>query len=216
MPEWLAILLPGLGTTLIAIVSGAGGSALLELYYKPRRDRRRAAAILYSEILHNAQFLRSHIAFRVQKPREIPQDFKLSRLGFDAVTAQATELPVPVVRRLIKLYNQIDGLNQQVQAHNHSLEAFFALERDSPLRERMNRDLNTMVDVFQTGVDNTLQSCADLEPRLRRLASVRDSGDPGKEFEPKERVEELIRGREQRLKIMEEWDELPPESNVVR
>lgn len=52
LTAFLYALLPGLGTVALAILSGAGGAALLELWWKPRRERRRAAALVHSDLMN--------------------------------------------------------------------------------------------------------------------------------------------------------------------
>lgn len=73
--DWTAFLelAPGLGIIVIAVLSGAGGSALLELIWKPRRDRRAAAALLYAEILQNSQMVLFWSELRKNTPRKTLQ-----------------------------------------------------------------------------------------------------------------------------------------------
>jgi hypothetical protein len=52
--NWLA---GSTGTIILAVLAGAGGSALLELLWKPRRDRRRAASLLIAEVAMNTELL---------------------------------------------------------------------------------------------------------------------------------------------------------------
>lgn len=125
MPElidWISALLPGVGTILLAILSGAGGSALLDLYWKPRRDRRRAAALLHADIIMNMQLIQLHAHLRKNAPRRIPQDLKLSRLGFDTAGEIISELPTELLRPLLLLYNRIDDLNRNVDLYAQGMD----------------------------------------------------------------------------------------------
>ena len=57
MGEFAAWTVSGAGTIALALLAGAGGSALLELLWRPRRDRRRAAAIIVAEVALNTELL---------------------------------------------------------------------------------------------------------------------------------------------------------------
>ena len=96
--ELLAQALPGLGTALLAIISGAGGSALLDLFWKPRQERRKAAAILMADVLLNTELLLLQAHARVKNPKRIPDDFNMSLIGWDATSESLRELPAGLIK----------------------------------------------------------------------------------------------------------------------
>src|SRR5262245_12375852 len=97
--DWVAMatttrsLLSIIGPSVLAILSGAGGAALLEVYWKPRQDRRKAATVLLSEILNNTQLCLLQANARQKAPKRIPADFRLELQGWDAAQDKLSELP---------------------------------------------------------------------------------------------------------------------------
>src|SRR2546430_13659585 len=83
----------GLGAVLLALLGGVVGSALLELWWRPWRTRRRVAALPAEEGNLNAQLLKLHAERRPPHPGRIALDFLLSHLAFDAVARAEGELP---------------------------------------------------------------------------------------------------------------------------
>lgn len=101
--NWLA---GGAGTILLALLAGAGGSALLELIWKPRRDRRRAASLLVAEVAMNTELLLLQAHARFKNPTGIPADLRLATIGWEAAGELVSELPTQLLRKLVILYSQ--------------------------------------------------------------------------------------------------------------
>lgn len=170
--SWLAT---GAGSVLLALLAGAGGSALLELLWRPRRDRRRAASLLTAEIMMNTQLLLLQAHIRQQYPRVVPADFKMSTIAWNAAANLVSELPQRLLRKIVILYGQYDALNRNVVAFGVALD-----ERKAALvGTDAARDADTMVirilDVFNTGLDATLKRSQEVLPEIAEVASIRDS-----------------------------------------
>src|SRR5438067_1384586 len=106
MQEFWAWLTSAAGTIVLAIVSGAGGSIVLELIWKPRRDRRRAASLLVAEVALNTELLLLHAHARTFAPKSIPADLSMSTLAWDAAAPLVSELPRERLRAVVTLYNR--------------------------------------------------------------------------------------------------------------
>jgi len=106
----LVQLLPGVGTVLLALFGGAAGSVVLELWWKPRRTRRRVAALLVEELNLNAQMIQTYIQVLRRDPGSISPDFELSRLALDAVAQEVGELPPTVAGHVILAYHHFESL----------------------------------------------------------------------------------------------------------
>ncbi len=170
--EWLS---GGAGTVLLAILAGAGGSALLELLWRPRRDRRRAAVLLTAEVAMNTELLLLQAHARQLNPRGVPSDFKMSTIAWDAASNLVSELPSRLLRKVVLLYGQYDAINRNVASFGVALNEFKVAEVGSSAA----RDCETMVlriiDVFNTGLDATLARGQEILPELAKLAAINET-----------------------------------------
>ena len=123
------ILLPGVGVVVLAMLSGAGGSALLELYYKPLRERKRAARLLLSEILLNTDLALLQANARDRAPKKIPADFDFSKLAWNAAAGLLSELPLDLLKRVVLLYNRYDSCNHLVNLYSQTFDELKSLPR---------------------------------------------------------------------------------------
>lgn len=213
LPGLVSVLIPGLGTALIAIISGAGGSALLELYWKPRRDRRRAAALIHADIILNMQMILFHAELRKNAPRKIPQDLKLSRLGYDTAGEMVSELPTDLLRPVVLLYNRIDDLNRNVDLYSKALDEFDTLDPSSPRREKLQHYMNSIIDVFNTGMDKAWDTCKLVGGQIEKLARIKvDKNEPRRDFSAEAKT--LLRERQLRIQALAAMDE-PNTSRVL-
>jgi hypothetical protein len=165
------------GTILLAMLAGAGGSVLLELLWRPRRDRQRAAGLLTAEVALNTELLLLQAHARQADRFGIPADLRMSVMGWHAVAALVSELPFAENRALIHIYNQYDALNRQVEAYGIALAKHKAASAGSS----EYRDSETMVlrilDVFNTGLDATLANGQRLIPGLAELAGIKETAE---------------------------------------
>ncbi len=191
---------------MLAIISGAGGSALLELYYKPRRDRRKAATLLAAEISTNAELLLLHAEFRKTNPRKIPRDFQLSKSGWDIASQLLAELPPDLLKKVLVLYARIDSLNDAVLLYENAVREIQALAKDSPGLPKAQNYANTIIDVFNTGVDHAFDSAKGVLPGLIELAKIPKKlrKEPVNDYEA--RVKAMMSERKKRLQALAAMD----------
>ena len=206
MLNQLKALLPGLGTIFLAIVSGAGGSALLELYYKPRRDRRKAAALLAAEISTNAELILLHSHFRKTNPRKIPRDFHFPKAAWEIASPFLGELPPHLLKKLLVLYARFDAANEAVLLYEDAVREIRELPKDSPNLPKAEQYANTIIDVFNTGLDNAFDSAKAVLPDLIKLAKIPKalSKEPQDDYEA--RVQAMMAERKQRLDALAAMD----------
>ena len=199
-------MLPGLGTILVAIISGAGGSALLELYYKPRRDRRKAAALLAAEIGTNAELILLHAHFRKTNPRKIPRDLHFSKAAWEIASPFLGELPPDLLKKLLLLYARFDAANEAVLLYDDAVREIRELPKDSPKLIKAQEYANTIVDVFNTGLDHAFDSAKAVLPELIKLAKIPKAlrKEPADDYEA--RVQAMMAERKQRLAALAAMD----------
>jgi len=170
--DWLA---SGAGSVLLALLAGAGGSALLEVLWRPWRDRRRAASLLTAEIMMNTQLLLLQAHARQHNPRGVPADFRMSTIAWDAATNLVSELPQTLLRKIVILYGQYDAINRNVAAFGVALDDYKAATAGTGAA----RDAETMVirilDVFNTGLDATLKRGQEVLPEIAAVGSIEDT-----------------------------------------
>jgi len=165
-------LLPGIGTTLVAILSGAGGSAILELFWKPRRSKRRAAALIHADMILNYQLILAWAELRKSTPRKIPDDMILCRVGFDNAAGMIGDLPPELLRRLVGYYNRVDDLNRNLHNHSLALSTLESLDSASPRVPKLKGYLNSVIDVWNSGLDKVFETSQDLLPELEKIAKI--------------------------------------------
>lgn len=157
------------------MLSGAGGSALLELYYKPKRDRWRAAALLLSEVLLNTELALLQATTRFEDPKKLPADFSFSLMAWDAVAPRLSELPPDLLKRILLLYNRYRACNHAVVLHSKAADERTSLppKNGEERRKQLTVFINSTIDVFDTGLDNTLEDARDILPQLLQLGGGR-------------------------------------------
>jgi hypothetical protein len=199
-------LLPGLGTILLAILSGAGGSALLELYYKPRRDRRKAATLLAAEIGLNAELIQLQAQLRKTKPRQIGRDFSLSTAAWTASLGVVAELPPHLVKKLLVHYARVDNINESVTLYAEAVTELEALAGDSPRAGKLKVYINSIIDVFNTGLNSAFDDAKALLPDLIKVAKIPSKYRKESTTDYEASVRQLVAEREQRLRALAAMD----------
>ena len=188
-----------LGTAALAIASGAGGSALLELFWKPKRDRKKAATLLLAEILLNTELLLMQAHARFKKPKNIPGDFHMSTLAWDTAASALVELPAQTLKSVLLLYNRYHDLNGNVTLFDGALRDIESHAVGSPERQRADRRADVIVDVFNTGIDSAIDHAKKLTPELFGLAKIKPAGDVDSD-KLKAKVDQLFAEREDRIR----------------
>lgn len=179
----------------------------MELYWKPKRDRQRAAAIFLSEILLNTDLLLLQAHARVKAPRKIPSDFEMSLIGWDAAVDVLRELPPDLLKSLVRLYARYHHINQRVRDYAAALNELQSLPQDAPRVSILKQHLNSVIDVFNTGIDKSIDDGKLVLPQLLGLAKIKKSKeDKAKVREYAKDVESFLAEREQRLQSLEAMD----------
>lgn len=170
--EWLA---SSTGTILLAVLAGAGGSALLELLWRPRRDSRRAAAMLTAEVVLNTELLILQAHARTKEQMSIPSDLRMSVIAWNAVAPLVSELPTGTVRQLVKLYNQYEALNRHIESFGEALDRYKNAEAGTPECADAETMVLRILDVFNTGLDATLGNGQALLLPLAELGGIKET-----------------------------------------
>ena len=95
----------------------------MELLWRPRRDKRRAAGLIVTEVALNTELLLLQAHAREANRRGIPSDLRLSTIAWDAASGIVSELPHKTVRGLVQLYNKYSALNLHVEGFGEHLAA---------------------------------------------------------------------------------------------
>lgn len=170
--QWVA---QSSGTIVLALLAGAGGSALLELMWRPRRDRRRGASLLLAEVALNTELLLLQSHARQKNPLGIPSDFIMSTIAWDAASDLVSELPAKDVRDLVQLYAKYAALNRHVAQFDGQLAALEAATPGTKAYEDAATFVARTIDVFNSGLDSTLGDGQSLLPRLLEHADVKET-----------------------------------------
>ena len=170
--QWLAY---GAGSILLALLAGAGGSALLELLWRPRRDKRRGAALLMAEVALNTELLILQSHARQANPMGIPSDLAMSTIGWQAAAGLVTELPVRLLRQIMVLYNRYDALNRDIALFDRALEEYKHASPGTSAYKDAETNCYRIVDVFNTGLDKAAKQGQKLLPELANLAGLEET-----------------------------------------
>jgi len=192
-------ILETVGGIVVALVSGAGGAVLLEVFWKPRRDRRKAATLLLAEILLNTELLLMQTRARQARPKSIPGDFHMSTLAWDTVSNALVELPAEVLKSVLLLYNRYRDLNTFVGQFAEALRDVDANEPGSAVRLRAERHSDVIIDVFNTSIDSTIDHAKKLSVTLFKIAGIKPTGEMDYEA-MKAKVDRLFEEREERIR----------------
>jgi hypothetical protein len=169
----VSALLPGVTTALLALFGGAGGSLLLELWWNPRRTRRRVAALLAEEVNLNAQILKLQAHLRRTDPGRLTADFQVMQAAFEAVAQEIGALPADVAGQLILTYHYFDGLNRLQQMCSERMHRWRdAQAKGGDVRE-LERDVIKALDAFYVLVDTTYKAAGETLTMLRVYAPKR-------------------------------------------
>jgi hypothetical protein len=190
-----------LGGIALALISGAGGSALLEMFWRPRRDRKKAATLLLAEILLDTELLFMQAHARLKNPKNIPGDFHMSTLAWDTAASALVELPPGTLKSVLLLYNRYRDMNANVAQF---AAAFDNIERTAPgsaERKRAERQADVIIDVFNTSIDSAIDHAKKFTPTLFKLAKLKPAADLDID-KLKSNVDRLFAERENRIKQM--------------
>jgi hypothetical protein len=161
------------------LFGGAGALLLWEGVLKPKRERRALAHALAEELSHNLQYAVGQRLYLEHNPKSIPMDFELSEIVFSAVRAKFGELR-PHVGAIMLVYRQIQALNKLPAAYKETLLRYNAENTTIPEVNadpsrggriaELDRELNSMLGVYKSGLEVIVGRVNTLLPRLRRAA----------------------------------------------
>ncbi len=201
MAPFLEVLLPGLGTALLAILSGAGGSALLDLWWKPRRERRKAGGLILADVLLNTDLLLLQAHARSKNPRSIPADFEMSLLGWESASGVISELDAELLKSLVLLYHRYRYLNKCVGLYSDGLRELDSMPQTDQRYPRVKRHLDLTIDVFNTAIDEAIDHGKKLLPKILATTTIREPKvTQGEARNYQELVDKLFAEREGRVK----------------
>lgn len=193
----MAILI-ALGGIALALISGAGGSALLEMFWRPRRDQKKAATLLLAEILLDTELLFMQAHARFKNPKNIPGDFHMSTLAWDTAASAIVELPPEVLKSALLLYNRYRDMNANVAQFATAVENVERTASGSAERKRAERQADVIIDVFNTSIDSAIDHAKQFTPTLFKLAKIKPAADLDMD-NLKAKVDRLIAEREDRI-----------------
>src|SRR5437016_9815653 len=206
----LAPHVPGLGTVLLALFGGAAGSALLELWWKPWRTRRRVAALLVEELNLNAQMIQNYIHVLRRDPGHISPAFELSHLAFDAVAQEVGELPPTVAGHVIIAYLHFEYLPRLLEILRERNRRWREAEGEtgrSDVEELKDYTINAL-DVFTVALNTAFKEAGETLELLQAYApKVERRGVSGAEYA--QRVAAAEAERIERTKRLKERLEHP-------
>jgi hypothetical protein len=153
-----------------------------------------------------------HTEARKLKPRVMPEDLVLSTKAWGAAQEALQELPPRLIKKIVFLYSRFDDLNANVQRFARAFDRYDALPADGAQEavNRCRRELNVLLDVFNTGLDKAIDECKELLAELKRIGKIKEDK-AGEPLDFGARVRNLTAEREQRLKLLAEMDEPPAE-----
>jgi len=187
---------------LLGLFGGAGATLIWEVALKPRRESRSVAEVLAAEVSINIQMLG---AAQVRaSAKGVPPDFDLSTMVFDAVAAQVGLLPPKVVNETIVLYRFFKQLNGFPPVYVRYLDEHREAKcSDSPYAAEIERELTSVIDVFNSSVVRAIEGANKTQPMLLKCAfpwwSVRKYlRSPSRHADLEEIAQDLAAGKAER------------------
>lgn len=106
------------------------------------------------------------------------------------------------------MYNRFESLNAYVDQFATTYRKLENTQSGTEAAKEMRRELNVIIDVFNTGLDAAHEDCLEVLRQLKDLGDIDESEpdeDTGLDFE--ERVERLKQERAIRLEKLEQMDQ---------
>ena len=192
---------------LLGLFGGAGATLLWELVLKPMRERRNVAEVLSAEVSLNLELLAA--AELHARPDNVPSDFELSTMVFDAMAERIGELPSQTVREVIFLYRYFKQLNELPKIYVNSVDNFRAVSADSPHRKAIESEIRGCAQVFNSHVAKAIHRVNLTQPMLLAAAfpwwsprKYRNA--PSRELGLREMAERVLVSQAERAKLAEE------------
>ncbi len=192
---------------LLGLFGGAGATLLWELVLKPMRERRNVAAVLSAEVSLNLELLSA--AKLLARPDNVPSDFELPIMVFEAMAERIGELPSQTVREVIFLYRYFKQLSELPKIYVRSVDTLRAVPADSPHRKAMESEIRSCVEVFNSLVAKAIHRVNLTQPMLLAAAfpwwSLRKyRRAPSQELDLREMAERVRVSQAERARLAEE------------
>lgn len=162
--DTLIDLLPGLTATLLALFGGVGGALFLEIWYRPRRERRQTAALILHELNLTAQNLDLELARRKAEPNTVSFNVRFPRIALEAVSHNLARLPPMVASWVMHVYAGLDllgGLASEVERAFKRAQAQTANPRDE---QHFQQALASYDQDLKQSLEHTLYAMELLKP----------------------------------------------------
>jgi hypothetical protein len=156
----------------LGLFGGAAATLTWELLIKPGRERRSLARAIAGEMELNHRQLAAHIVMLDAMPQNIPGDFSLSTVVFEAVAPRLGELNAELIFRLVVTYGMFRSLNRLAsQVYPEAVKEFRALKPDDPAIRRQRQFLDGLIGIYgshlRDGATRTKEALALLRKRTR-------------------------------------------------
>lgn len=154
-----------------------------------------------ADILLNTQLLLLQAHARFKNLKSIPGDFEMSLIGWQTSASALSEMPAETIKTLVLLYNRYRYLNDRVGAFARVLQQRDALPEGDARRLQLQRELDLMIDTFNTGIDKAIEDGKAILPDLLALSGVKEH--PVAEEQLRNYaadVDKLFADREERIK----------------
>ena len=201
MSSWSEIahyIAKGVILIVLSLLGGVGGSALMEIIWRPRRERERVIGLLGAEVAFNANLLLHHAEVRALGGPTVPSDLILSTMAWTAAGGLVREIPTDMLNELILLYNRFENLNRLVRRYDEIVRRRDSLTTFVPEHTRLDKEIRRTEDVFNTGVDSTIGQCKGISVELIRLGKIPKPRNDSK-IDRKANVKKMMEDRDKRL-----------------
>jgi len=152
----------------MSLFGGAGGALLLDLWWKPRYAKKRAAVLLSAEVQKNRDLIEDRLP-KIDGRTRIWRDFILPRIALDATIADLGHFPVPVAQAVVCLYHDYARIlrtyDLQVEAFNDTIGPG---EPDERLTKNFEQSSLALLQVMTRGVQASNEMLEALEVEAAR------------------------------------------------
>jgi hypothetical protein len=172
----------------LSLLSGAGGALILDVWWKPRHARRRAAVLLRAEIQKNRDLIEDALP-RGGDRIVIRRDLILPHIALDATIGDLGHFPIDIAEATVSLYHDyariLRAYELQVEAFNDTIGPG---EPDDRKRDNFRATSMVLLQLMTRGLRASDGVLAQLEDqaahsiwpgrRARLLSAPRDLGSP--------------------------------------
>jgi hypothetical protein len=148
-----------------SLFGGAGGALLLDLWWKPRRARQRAAVLLHAEIEANSKSIRERLPKSGQTVGMHP-DLLLPTIAWEAVSTDVSEFPVNLADQVVRLYHLYAEIIQYHELLSESLEEYSDVEFRKV--EEAQENFRVVEQALSAAMTEAIQASEVLLPGLDR------------------------------------------------